>query len=233
MAVTEARHGEVGQDERLALLARPKRPGLEDGGDGQGPGEGVQVEDQVHHHVLLDEVVPSGEAPRAEERVLNDAHHGLVRLRRDDAPRHRHDLGGLCPCLHALHHVQVHLVAIKVGVVRRGDGEIEPEGGVGHDAHAMRHDRHLVKRRLPVEHDNVAVLDVPLDFVAVLQVLQHRGVPEVETHAVGPDDIPRAWQLNGSVVDQLLQPVDVVRRHHLRVGQVAGDGPRDANLVDG
>eukprot|EP00965_Chrysotila_dentata_P070805 2340474-Pleurochrysis_carterae.AAC.3 len=62
--------------------------------------------------------------------------------------------------LHGLHHVQVHLVAVEVGVVRRGDGEVHAEGGVGHDLDA---------RRLAVEHDDVAVLDVTLYLVAVCE----------------------------------------------------------------
>eukprot|EP00962_Isochrysis_galbana_P015943 scaffold4556_cov114-Isochrysis_galbana.AAC.9 len=80
---------------------------------------------------------------------------GQRRARRGWTPRESGGglLGGgyLCPRLHALHHVQVHLAAVKVGIVRRGDGEVQPEGRIGHDADAVRHDRHLVQRRLAVK----------------------------------------------------------------------------------
>jgi len=233
VAVGEARHREVGQDEGLRLLARPERLGLEDGGHGKLAGEGVEVHHQVHHHVLAEEGVALGEAARAEQGVLHDAHHGLVGLGRDDAARDRHDLGRLRARLHGLHHVQVHLVAVEVGVVRRRHGEVEAEGGVGHDLDPVRHDGHLVQRRLPVEHDDVPVLDHPLHLVAVLEVLLHARHAQVEPHPVGADDVPSPWQLERPVVDQLLQPVDVEGRDDLGVRQVAGNGARDANLVDG
>lgn len=68
----------------------------------------------------------------------------------------------LRPGLHALGHVQVHLVAVEIGVVRRRAGQVHPEGGPGQHLHPVSHHTHLVQRRLTIENYQVAVADVPL-----------------------------------------------------------------------
>ena len=65
--------------------------------------------------------------------------------------------------------MHVHLVAVEIGVVRRRDREVESEGRVRHDAHLVTHHRHLVQRRLAIEDNVVAVLNMSLDLVAVLE----------------------------------------------------------------
>ena len=70
-----------------------------------------------------------------------------------------------------LRQVQVHLVAVKVGVVRRAHALVEAERAAGQHARAVAHDGHLVQRRLPVEEHDVAVHQVPLDDVAHRQAL--------------------------------------------------------------
>ena len=74
----------------------------------------------------------------------------------------------------------------------------------------MAHHRHLVERGLAVEEDDVAVLEVPLDAEAVLEVAvgiaAHEA--EVEALAVLADDEPNKEEgLNGrgfsSVSDKL------------------------------
>ena len=63
----------------------------------------------------------------------------------------------------------------------------------------MAHNRHLMQAGLPVDHDVVAILQVPFDFVAVLEVYvgavgHHR---EVDLAAVVADNIfgsgPGVW----------------------------------------
>ena len=67
--------------------------------------------------------------------------------------------------LHRLRHVQVHLVAVKVGVVGRSVAEVHPEGGPGQDLGLVAHHAHLVEGRLTVEHHHVVVADVTLHLV--------------------------------------------------------------------
>ena len=45
----------------------------------------------------------------------------------------------------------------------------------GHDAHAVGHDGHAVQGGLPVEEDDVAVLEVALDHVPRPEVGGHAG----------------------------------------------------------
>mmetsp|Transcript_15235 Transcript_15235/g.35012 ORF Transcript_15235/g.35012 Transcript_15235/m.35012 type:complete len:225 (+) Transcript_15235:3832-4506(+) len=191
------------------------------------------MEHEVHQQILLDERVAPREATRAEQGVLHDAHHRLVALRRNNAARNVHDLARFGPRLHRLHDVQIHLVAIEVGIVRRGDGQVHAKRRVGHDAHAVRHDGHFVQRRLPIEHDNVAVLDVPLHTVAVLQRLLRVRLPQVQPQPVLANDVSSARKVDRAVLNELLQLVDVEGRDDLWVGQVARDGARHAHLVDG
>ncbi len=79
------------------------------------------------------------------------------------------DVLELGPGLVVLGHVHVHLVAVEVGVVGRADGQVEPEGRVGQDPHAVAHHGHPVQRGLPVEEHVVAVLEAPLHHHAGLQ----------------------------------------------------------------
>lgn len=69
----------------------------------------------------LQEDVSFGELADGREGVLHDAHDGPVGLRRDDHTRHHRQLLNLRPRLEGLGQVEVHLVAVKVGVVWSGD----------------------------------------------------------------------------------------------------------------
>ena len=62
--------------------------------------------------------------------------------------------------------MQVHFVAVKVGVVGLTDAFIEAEGPVWTDFDAMGEDREFVERRLAVEEYDVAVSDVSIDDIA-------------------------------------------------------------------
>src|SRR5579875_634902 len=74
---------------------------------------------------------------------------------------HLHNYPGLCPCLLLLENVQIHFIAVKIGIIRRANSQIEPERLSLKNAHSVPHHRHPVKRRLPVEQD-----DVPLSQLA-------------------------------------------------------------------
>ena len=66
--------------------------------------------------------------------------------------------------------MQVHLVAVEVGVVGTGVAQVHSEGRPGQDLDLVAHHTHLVERRLPVEDDEIAVADVTLHSVAALQM---------------------------------------------------------------
>ena len=76
---------------------------------------------------MADEGVSGSEQHAAKERVLNDAHAGLVGLRVHDLLRDGHQLFHLGNRLETLRNVHVHLVTIEVSIVRCGDLEVHPE----------------------------------------------------------------------------------------------------------
>ena len=89
--------------------------------------------------------------------------------------------------------MEVHLVSIKVRIVWRTDGWVEPEGLVGEDSHAVCHDGHSVEARLPVEEHNVAISEMSLDDEAWLKRFRDnfsiRNEFEPDPSAVGTDDV--------------------------------------------
>jgi len=129
--------------------------------------------------------------------------------------------------------VQIHLVAVKVGVVRRGDSEVETQRREGHHLDAMPHHGHLVQRRLPVEDDVVAVQHVPLDDPAILQLdlAQVLDVPQVLPRVVRLHDEAGARPSHRSVSNVTPELVDVVWRDPLREGQIERDRSRHTHLL--
>ena len=65
--------------------------------------------------------------------------------------------------------VDVHLVAVKVGVEGVAHALVEAQRAARHDARAQRHDAHPVQAWLPVEEHHVAIGEVALHDVAHLQ----------------------------------------------------------------
>lgn len=61
------------------------------------------------------------ELERRAQRVLHNTHDRLVCRRCDDLARHSHDFRDFRARLDALRQVQVHLVAVEIGVVRTRD----------------------------------------------------------------------------------------------------------------
>ena len=181
--------GPLGDDEVEDLLPGPQGPRLQDRRLGDLPVPVFQPHEDVHQHVLLEEGVALGHDAAPQQRVLHDADHGLVRLGRHDHLGDHHQLQGLSARLVALRHVHVHLVPVEVGVVRRGHREVEPEGRVRQDLHAVPHDGHLVQARLPVEQHRIAVVEVALHLVPELQVPLLLQEPQVYPLAVLVDDV--------------------------------------------
>ena len=159
----------------------------------------------------------------------------LAVFRRAQVVVDAHQVDRLRPRLLRLRAVDVHLVAVKVRVVRRAHALVEPQGPPRHHPRAVSHDGHLMQRRLTVEQQHVAVVQVPFDHVTVLELARHApavavfevlGTPRFEADKVG------ARVLVHAVANALADHLDVVPGHHLRVGHHLRDVQRDPNLVD-
>lgn len=142
------------------------------------------------------------------------------------------DVHDLRSRLHGLRHVKVHFVAVKVGVVGTRVAEVHAEGGPRKNLDPVAHHGHLVERRLAVEDDVVAVVNVALDSVAALQmqVGRLRVVAEIDSLAGVADDVLGAGVLRVSASDELLHLVDVEGGDDFRERHVLGDGPRHSDL---
>mmetsp|Transcript_10070 Transcript_10070/g.31758 ORF Transcript_10070/g.31758 Transcript_10070/m.31758 type:complete len:430 (+) Transcript_10070:3040-4329(+) len=232
----------VGQDHGERLLARPQRlvparPPRVRHHDGRRRHLAVPVVDehaQRHHLRPRQEHVALGHLLRPQQRVLHDPHHRLVGLRRHHVARHHHQAGHLRLGRQRLRHVQVHLIAVEIRVVRRRHGQVEAEGGVAHHLHPVAHDGHLVQRRLPVEQHQVVVANVALHHPALVDDLaaQVAHVPQVRHRAVGTHDVVGARVLLRAATHQRVQLLVVPPRHALGEGQAACNADRHAHLVD-
>lgn len=98
--------------------------------------------------------------------------------------------------------VHVHLVSIKVCVVRRCDRQVQPEGGVRQDSHAVSHHGHLVQGRLTVEEDQVSIDQVTFNLgglwlrLEVGDMFVHKGHPQsMEETATNKEPSVPSWDL--------------------------------------
>ena len=210
----------------------PGRAGL-----GQAPAEARRLHHEVHELAARDADAVLGHAVQAQQAVLHRVDGGLAVLGVDHQPRDGREVVQLAARLDALRVVGVHLVAVEVGVVGRRGAHVEAEGVVGHDAHAVAHQAHLVQRRLAVEEDDVLVEQVAVDDVAGLQLDRHGLAAEAQGHHLGEAlavalDAGRARVLVGAARDELAQERDVVLVDDLAEGLVHGDAQGHAQLVD-
>jgi len=67
-----------------------------------------------------------------------------------------------------LGNVHVHLIAVKIGIVRRADALVEAEGSTRQHLHFVAHDGDTMQRRLAIEEHDVAIVQVTLNDIAVL-----------------------------------------------------------------
>ena len=132
-----APHVDVRHDQVDHLLARPQRLRLEHCWQGHYPIPILKPHENGHKHVSGDKRVAAGHQAAPQQRVLHNADDGAVGLRRDDIAGYRHNFLELCSRLRGLWHVHVHLVAVEISVVGRGDRQVKSEGGVGQDSHAV------------------------------------------------------------------------------------------------
>ena len=89
-----------------------------------------------------------------------------------------------------------------------------------------------MQRRLSVEQHKIVVLQVPLDYPAVLQETAcSLIVPQVYPVSSISDNILCSRILVRPVLYQLLQVDDVVRRHSFRICQISRYAVRHSDLV--
>ena len=167
------------------------------------------------------------------KRVLYNTHDWFVRLRRHDLACNPRDLRELCAGLLTLGNVQVHLITIKVGVVRRRDTEVETESRVVHEFDAMRHHTHLVQRRLTVKEHIVTIAQVTFDNPSNLQCnVTTPVVLEINTLSRVTNDVSCAGVFVRTITNQLGEVCTIKWRHTLGVCEISGNTLGHTNLVE-
>ena len=187
----------------------------------------------VHGHHLGNLHARQSDAVDARHGVLKQLNDWAVRAGADDVPQHGRQVPQLCGRGNRLGHVHVHLVTVKVCVIRASGRDVETERGIRQNHHAVRHHRGLVQRRLAVEEHNVSIQQMAVHHIALAEIQslgiheaqRHRALVLLEEHRLG------ARVLIGSVADVAHQTVAVVDAHNLGEGQVHGNLQRHTQLV--
>ena len=214
----------VWNHQREDLFAGPHWLGLQNGWWWQLTLE-IEPHQQIHRLIEFEKGVFFGEERDTKESVLHETHHRLVVFWCDNLERHSHDLLHLGPRLVALRNVHVHLVAVEVGVVGCRYAEVESESLEGQHLDSVAHQRHLVKRGLPVEYDIVIVPQLPLHDVARIQlsISSVLCVGQVNLPAIVTDDVLCSRPFGGAIAHELLH------HSHVLAGDVLGDGQIHGN----
>ena len=99
----------------------------------------------------------------------------------------------------------------------------------------MRHDAHLVKRRLPVEEHDVTLLEVPVHepsvFEHICNLLAGR-IADSQSVPICPDHVVRARVIDRTAAHVLPEFLDVSRHNLKRDRQFSCNRLRNADLVD-
>ena len=164
---------------------------------------------------------------------MDNAHDGTVTLRRHNhLVDHHHGLSLSAGVERP--DVQIHLIAVEVGVVGTSYRQVEPKGRVVEHLDVVGHDRHLVERGLAVEEDDVAIGEVPLDDIAhVEHDVSRAHVLEIDhLVCVAPaDDVLGARVLVGAPLDGLFELLHVKSGDALGNGKISSYRSRNAHLV--
>ena len=104
-----------------------------------------------------DAVFKPGQQEKPRYVVVDPTDNRTSETRGEDIFLDPHEDLCLSPGLFGLEGMHVHLVPVKVSVVRGTDGRVEPEGFIREHLDRMSHDTHLVQGRLPVEKHDVPI----------------------------------------------------------------------------
>ncbi len=161
---------QVEQNRRYHLLAGPQLPRLHNGRrlGRDGPPTHVTPESNVQQLAVLfpgQKLSTYRQTHAGYDVVLNEAAQRRPVLGHQVLLANVGDELGLAPGLVVLREVDVHLVAVEVGVVGLAVGVVEAERVPGRreDADLVRHDGGAVERGLTVDEDDVAARHVPVD----------------------------------------------------------------------
>jgi hypothetical protein len=143
---------------------------------------------------------------------------------------------GLRATFFGLRDVNIHFIAIEVGVIGAADLEIEAEGTIGHDAYEMGHNRHAMEGGLAIKEDNVAIAQVTFDGITLFEVFREgreiSDIAEVEAAAIRADNVIGAGETFRALHDQLLHLLNIPLGDAFGNGEDASDFLGDPHFVN-
>ena len=186
----------------------------------------------VHGNMLGDANSRVGDTVGTGERILNHLNNRGVLARAHDETENAGQLLELGLGGHGLREVKVHLVTVKVGVIRLGGRDVQAECGSWQDLDAVALHRPLVERRLAIEEHVVSVNHVAVNHVALVEI-DHVGVHILEGHhpLLFLEKHGLGTGVLHAVLDSSHEAVAVVGCHNLGLGEVRGNFLRDTQFI--
>ncbi len=184
--------------------------------------------------VLGDHDVGLGDAVGSGHRILEELDDGRVGTRTDDLTHHAGELTELRSGRDALRHVHVHLITVKVGILRTRRRNVETKRRLRKHTHAVALHRSLVKRRLAVEEHNVAINEVTMDDVALTK-LNVLGVDLAKIDRaifLGEKDGLGTRMLVGAITNTLHEAFTILRSHTFGKREIRGDLRRNTEFIE-
>mmetsp|Transcript_11451 Transcript_11451/g.22494 ORF Transcript_11451/g.22494 Transcript_11451/m.22494 type:complete len:848 (-) Transcript_11451:1065-3608(-) len=177
--------------------------------------------------------VTASHAPRSQKGVLHNTHDRTVTLGGDNHLVHHHVGFCLGTGCQALRHVQVHLITIKISVVRGRHTKVHAESGPVHDTDTMSHDTHLVQRWLTVEEHNIIVGKVTFHNPSSLEHNVIRvAVTQIHFQTLIVDNVACTGVLVRTILDKSFEALEVERGDSLWHGQIESNRPGHTDLVN-
>ena len=193
----------------------------------------LQTSEDIHGNHLRNHDARLADAKHTGHGVLKQLNDRAVRARTNDIAEQRRKVSQLSGGCNRLRHVHIHLVTVKVCIVRTSCRHVEAERGVRKHAHTVSHHGCLVKRRLTVKQHCIPVNEMAVDDVSLAQV-NRVGTDKaqidyarilLQKHRLG------TRMLVGSVANICRQTITVEDIHNLWERQVDGNLLRHAQLI--
>ena len=129
--------------------------------------------------------------------------------------------------------MRIHLITIKICIVRTGDHNIQTEGVVREHLYTVTHHRHAVECRLTVEEDGITVHEMAIDRIAEIESdFRCLHMLQANHAAIAPHDCLCTRPLIGAILDEAVELVTIVLSDDLRLRKIHRNLGRNTNLCD-
>ena len=115
-----------------------------------------QPHHQIHHCMLINEIISSGKKHNSKQGILHDTHNWFIRLRAHNLIRNGHYFFNLSHTFKALWNKHVHFITVEISIVRCSYTKVQSKCREWQDSYSVPHCRHFMKRGLPIKNNIIA-----------------------------------------------------------------------------